>query len=161
MKVSPDGAAFYDGIKIAAANGAVSFPAGLAAPLGVGDGGTGAATALAALNTLGLRYPLGNINNDEFAFAYFGSAIYGSAILAVSNAVSTGATAFFHARMAPSPSMTTLFSAGPAFTNNTGVLTGTTGADGKINFSVTSDGKFYVENRSGSAVNYTLFAFQR
>jgi len=36
-------------------------------------------------------------------------------------------------------------------TNATGVLTGTTGTDGNVTLSAASDGKFYIENRSGGS----------
>ena len=42
---------------------------------------------------------------------------------------------------------------------STAVLNGTTGVDGQITFSAASDGKCYLENRSGSARTYSLALF--
>ena len=87
--------------------------------------------------------------------------IYGATILAISNSLSSGPVAFLFARMATNPSLTTLFSNGATFSNSTIALTGTTGEDGKTNFSATDEGKFYIENRRGYAVAYSLYVFMR
>lgn len=160
IKVSADGAAWTEAMNAAAADGKVSFPAGLAAPLPVADGGTGAGDGLSALNNLGHRIALGTIHDDSVAIADFGQSIFGATILAVSNSLGSGPTAFFFTRMATNPDMTTLFSGGANFTIGTGALTGATGADVSTNFSVGSDGKFYVENRRGFDVVYTLYVFR-
>lgn len=159
MKVSPDGAAFHEGVKIRGSDGKVSFPSGLLAPLAVAQGGTGGATLTEAFGALGFRKSLTGINDNAVAIGDFGGAIYGAAILAVPNSTTSGPCALFFTRMAPSPAMSTIVSAGASFTIGTGALSGTTGPDNSTNFSVTSDGKFYVENRRGFAIAYTLFIF--
>ena len=148
IKLSPDGSAWTTGLRLAAADGRISLPAGFADPAGV-------------LGSLGLQYPLGTIADDDTGTADFGDFVYGSAILAIPNSLTSGPVAFFFARMATTPALTTMFSTGAAFTVQTGELTGTTGEDGKINFSATDEGRLTVENRRGYGVAYTLYAFTR
>lgn len=160
FKVSSDGVNFHEGMKIRNSDGKASFPAGLAAPLDLSSGGTGATSGISALGAFGLRYSLGTINDDSVALLNLGAEVYGAAILAVSNALTSGPTAFFYARMATNPAISTLFSGGASFSIGTGALAGSTGADGQTNFSVDAGGKFYVENRRGYAVSYTLYLFR-
>ena len=160
LKVSPDGGSFFEGLLIRSSDGKVSFPEGLATALQVADGGTGAVTGLEALSNLGLRHSLGSMGDDTAQVIDLGGHVYAAAVLVVSNLLSSGPTAFFHTRMATNPSMSTLFSAGHSFTIGTGPLDGTTGTDGSINFRVDEGGKFYVENRRGYGVGYTLYIFR-
>ncbi|WP_300390916.1 DUF2793 domain-containing protein [Henriciella sp.] len=148
FRTSPDGSSFTTGFEVRPSDGKVSFPAGFADPLG-------------ALAALGLRQPVGTIADDAVATLDFGGAVYGAAILAIPNATSSAPAAFFFARLAPSPSIETLFSAGADFTVGTETLTGASGEDGKVNFSVSSDGVLTIENRRGFPIGYTLYAFQR
>lgn len=161
VKVSADGESFTSALVIDKDDGKVAFPQGLAAPLPVADGGTGAATALAALSSLGFRIALDTIADDNAAVVDFGASVNGAAILAVPNSLTTGPCAFFYIRLSTSPDITTLFAEGHSFTTSTGPLTGTTGADGGINFSAGDDGKLYIENRRGFNANYTLYVFLR
>lgn len=62
--------------------------------------------------------------------------------------------------MAANPTLTTLFSNGAAFELFTSQLSGTTGDDGKINFGVSDDGRFFIENRRGFGVGYALYIFK-
>lgn len=41
----------------------------------------------------------------------------------------------------------------------TGILTGTTGTDGKFTISAHTDGKIYIENRTGSTVSFSYLVF--
>ncbi|MEH6696139.1 MAG: DUF2793 domain-containing protein [Hyphomonas sp.] len=148
VKVSPDGASWTSGLKIAADDGRISFPAGFA-------------DVEAVLQSLGLRIPLGIISDNSIGTADFGKLIYGAIILAIPNALTLAPMACFFARMATSPDLTTVSSAGAPFTVRTVELFGTTGDDGKVNFAATSDGRFIVENRRGYDVAYTLYAFVR
>lgn len=47
---------------------------------------------------------------------------------------------------------------GSSFNGHSGVLNGTTGTDGKVNFSAHTNGRIYIENRSGATVTikYTI-----
>lgn len=148
IRTSPDGATFATGLTVAAADGAISFPAGFASPANV-------------QTSLELRSSLGTISDDSVSDADFGRTVNGSVIIAVPNYLGSAPVVIFFARMATSPNLVALFSNGPAFTTQTGELTGTTGEDGKIHFSVTSDGRFLVENRRGFAIGYTIFSFLR
>lgn len=116
---------------------------------------------MAILDALGLRVPLGTIPNDGGGTADFGEAAYGAAILVMTNFVTSGPFAFFSARKAASLSLTTMFSSGARFTTQTSELTGATDDDGKVNFSVTDDGRLIVGNRRGYGVAYTLYVFLR
>jgi|GEM_PF-3548393 len=147
LRTSPDGADFQTGLRLRTSDGKASFPAGFSDPLTL-------------LGQLKLRYSAATIADDTVATIDFGEPVYGSTILAVPNSLTSGAAVFFFARMAPTPSLSPLFSGGHAFTHSTGELTGTTGTDGGINFSATSDGRFLIENRRGYAVTYTVYAFK-
>lgn len=160
LKVSSDGQSFLDGLLIRNIDGKAAFPQGLAAPLPVADGGTAATTGIGALEAFKFRFNLSGIGDNEVRVIDFGGHVYASAILAISNSLGSGPSAFFHARMAPNPAMSSLFAAGFAHTIGSGSLTGTTGPDASINFRVDEGGKFYVENRRGFAVSYTIYVFQ-
>lgn len=148
FRTSSDGSTFNTGIELDQADGGVSFPSGFADAAGV-------------LSALGFRRAIGTILNDATASVDFGHAVYGAAILAVPNATSSAPAAFFFIRAAPSPAMETLFSAGAPFTIGTETLTGTSGEDGKVNFSVSDSGVLTIENRRGYAIGYTIYAFER
>lgn len=147
LRTSPDGTAFNTGLRINASDGKVSFPAGLASTLTI-------------LGQLGLRTSTGNISDDTVATVNFGGEVFGAALLAVPNSLGSGPVVLVFARMASSPSMTVLLAEGHSFTTTTGELSGTTGTDGGINFSATSDGRFLIENRRGFPVNYTIYTFR-
>lgn len=147
LRISPDGTAFNTGLRLDAADGKVSFPSGLK-------------EGLAILSQLGLRHATGVIDDDTAVTIDFGESVFGSVLLAVPNALNSGPAALFFARMASSPALTALFSEGHSFTTTTGELTGTTGTDGGINFSATSDGRFLIENRRGFGIGYTVYAFR-
>lgn len=147
LKTSPDGSTYKTGISIRSADGKVAFPEGFASTSAVQD-------------ALALRYSFGVIADDTAATLDFGEQVFGSALLLLPNALSSGTAVFFYARLATTPGLTALFSAGHTFTISTGDLTGTTGTDGGINFSVTSDGRFIIENRRGYGVGYTAFIFK-
>ncbi|MFN4024854.1 MAG: DUF2793 domain-containing protein [Hyphomonas sp.] len=147
LRTSPDGTAFNTGLRLDAATGKVSFPSGFA-------------EGLTILSQLGLRHATGLIDDDTAVTIDFGESVFGSVLLAVPNALSSGPVVLFFARMASSPALTPLFSEGHSFTTTTGELTGTTGTDGGINFSATSDGRFLIENRRGFGVGYTVYAFR-
>lgn len=49
-----------------------------------------------------------------------------------------------------------LLTASSIIEKTTGALTGTTGADAKITISAHTDGKIYIENRSGGGINFTV-----
>tara|TARA_R110000772_G_scaffold41597_7_gene96837 strand:- start:107 stop:1123 length:1017 start_codon:yes stop_codon:yes gene_type:complete len=148
IRASPDGDTFTTGLRVAAADGAVSFPAGFASAANV-------------LTSLEVRAALGTIADDTISTADSGRTINGSVIIAIPNSLGSGPVVLFFARMASGPALTTLFSHGAAFTTQTGEPTGTTGKDGKVNFSATDDGRLIVENRRGFAVGYTLYTFLR
>lgn len=147
LRTSPDGAAFSTGLRLRTSDAKASFPAGFTDPL-------------ALLGQLKLRFNAGTIADDTVATLNFGELVYGTALLAVPNSLTSGPLAFFFARMAPTPGLTPVFSGGHTFTSGTGELTGTTGTDGGINFSATSDGRFLIENRRGYAVNYVVYLFR-
>lgn len=147
LRTSPDGAAFNTGLRLQTADAKVSFPAGFSDPFGV-------------QGQLRLRYNVGAIGDDAVATVNFGEAIYGSALLAIPNSLVSGPLVFYFARLAPTPALSVLFSGGHTFTSNTGELIGTTGPDGGINFSATSDGRLLIENRRGYSVNYTVYLFR-
>lgn len=147
IRVSSDGSVFRTALRASSADGKVAFPNGFQTPLSVQD-------------SIGIRHRLGSIANDSAAHVDFGAAIFGSIIVAIPNSLNAGAAGIFFARMASSPDINTLFSAGYALTTQTGELTGTSGADNRINFSVTSTGKFYIENRRGYSIGYTIYIFR-
>lgn len=148
FRSSADGTRFNTGVEVRQSDAKVSLPSGFA-------------DALTLLNDLGFRRPLGNIADDTSVSIDFGQPVYGAAVLAVPNATSSAPAAFFYIRAAPSPAMETLFSSGAPFTTGTASLSGTSGDDGKVNFSVSDDGVLTVENRRGYAIGYTAYVFQR
>lgn len=147
LKTSPDGTIFNTGLILSAATGAVDFPAGFTNPL-------------ALLGAVGLRHDLGTITDDSTAEIDFGTSVFGAALLVIPNALSSGPAAFFYARMASTPTLDTLFAQGHAHTAQTGPMSGTTGPDGGVNFSATSDGKFVIENRRGYGLTYRVYVFK-
>ena len=147
LRTSPDGTTFTTGLRVRSSDAKVSFPAGLSDPLSV-------------LGQIKLRFNAGTIADDAVSSVSFGELIYGAALLAVPNTLTSGPLVFFFARMAPTPALTPLFSGGHTFTHGTAELTGTTGADGGINFAATADGRFLIENRRGYSVNYTVYLFR-
>lgn len=148
LRTSPDDIIFSTGLHLQAADSAASFPSGFADPDTV-------------LSDLAFRFGLGTISDGAIATLDYGEPVYGAAVLAVPNSLSSGPMVFFYARMASGPTLQTVFSSGASFSVTTGELTGTTGADGSTNFSVTDDGRLIVENRRGYAVANTLFVFRR
>lgn len=148
VKVSPDGALWNTGFKLAANDGRISFPAGFV-------------EAEAVLQSLGVRIPLGIIPDNGIGTAEFGKLIYGAIILAIPNALTLVPIACFCARLATSPDLATVSSAGTPFSVRTVELFGTISGYGKVNFGPTGDGRFIVENRRGYDVAYTLYALVR
>lgn len=94
MKVSDDGSAFLPALNVRRTDGRVAFPSGLQTPLPIEEGGTAATSGLEALAALGLRDVPGLIGDDQVHILDFGEPVYGCAILAVSNALTSGPTAF-------------------------------------------------------------------
>jgi len=99
--------------------------------------------------------------NDDTAINFTapnGSASTGF-ILVVSSNVSTRNAILWMRPNTGGASTATLY-AGSDVVVTTGVLSGTTGTDAKLNISAHTDGKIYIENRAGSAirVNYIAMA---
>lgn len=156
VKVSPDGNNWTDALSVNPTSGAVALPQGLSSPLPVSSGGTGATNALSALNTIGLRYNVGNIADDAVATVNFGSNIFGSVIFLVGNTTGVPLGTVF-ARMASGPQLAPLGVAGGTLGTFTTDLTGTTGPDGQVNMTALEGGVFKIENRRGHAISYTLY----
>lgn len=116
--------------------GKADFPSGFLNPLDL-------------LQSLGLRHPLGNIENNQIGTVNFGAPVFVTGILVVPNALNSGPMALFLARMASNPALDTIFSVGSTFGIQTGELTAATGPANSINFSTTHDGRFVIENRRG------------
>jgi hypothetical protein len=156
VKVSADGSAWKTALAVAAASGKVAFPQGLAAPLAVAQGGTGVATGIEALGSLGLRYGVGNIDNNTVATVNFGSPVYGSVLFLVGNTTAVPLGTVF-ARMAPSPQLVPLGLAGGTLGAFNTALSGTTGPAGQVNMAALDGGLFQIENRRGYTISYTLY----
>jgi hypothetical protein len=92
--------------------------------------------------------------NDDTAISFTPPAATG--ILLVEDGSSQYFMAFF--RVDSSPAMTAMITLPGSIVTTTGVLTGTTGTDAKINVSAANDGKIYIENRIGGAraITYTV-----
>ena len=63
----------------------------------------------------------------------------------------------FYVRADGSPSAGVLRQPASVYEATTGVLTGTTGTDGKVTVSGATDGNVYVENRSGGTIGFAYF----
>ncbi|HYD15453.1 MAG TPA: DUF2793 domain-containing protein [Hyphomicrobium sp.] len=101
-------------------------------------------------------YPVGNIADDAVGVVSTGS-LFGAIVLVQSNTTS-GPQGLFFARNAPTSPQSVNLSATntPGFYNV--ALAGTTGTDGRVNFSA-FDGDIYIENRSGSTKSFNLWVF--
>ncbi|MBU1289332.1 MAG: DUF2793 domain-containing protein [Alphaproteobacteria bacterium] len=74
IRSSPDGEIFTTGLRVASADGTVSFPAGFA-------------SAASVLTSLEVRAALGTIADDAISTADFGRTINGSVIIAIPNSL--------------------------------------------------------------------------
>lgn len=68
--------------------------------------------------------------------------------------ISSTRAALVNFRAAGTPHCAIVVQGGTAFEASTSVLAGTTGTDGKVTISAASDGKVYIENRSGVSMNH-------
>lgn len=110
-----------------------------------------------ALRTIEVRSTIIYTMNDDTAIILTPQLTTPIGIVLI-NARSTGYQQIFG--MAQYRSLTTVFCTsmfgGTAFAVSTGILSGTTGTDGKLTVSPHTDGKLYVENRFGSAVSIAV-----
>lgn len=81
LRTSPDGATFTTGLRVRSTDAKVSFPAGLSDPLSV-------------LRQIKLRYSAGTIADDAVCSVSFGEPIYGAALLAGPNTLTSGRSSF-------------------------------------------------------------------
>lgn len=93
-----------------------------------------------------------SIADDAVYVIDLGAARFSSIFSVVTNA---GAYGQWRGRAAPSPALSAMLTANGIVTT-TGALTGTTGVDGNITASVGTDGKYYLENRSGASITVTM-----
>jgi hypothetical protein len=94
-----------------------------------------------------------SLNNNTVATLDFDDAVRG--ILVVSGNVSAAQAAVIHFRVGTNL-FTTILSATSNVDVTTGVLTGTTGVNGKLTISAAADNKIYIENRLGALYSYQL-----
>lgn len=159
VKVSADGGTWRTALTVNAATGAVGLPNGLAAPLALAQGGTGAVSALGAQACLGLRYPLGTIAVNGMAELNLGAAVGGALLFLVPDAAGAPAGSLF-ARLAPSPQLVPIAIAGGTLGTYTTALAGSTGTNGRVNMAALDGGRVQVENRLTAAIGYTLYLFR-
>lgn len=74
-----------------------------------------------------------------------------------SGGISSQRAALVSFRAAGTPHAMILVQGGTAFEASTAALAGTTGTDAKVTVSAASDGKIYIENRSGVSMNHGFF----
>ena len=93
------------------------------------------------------------ISDDSVATLDFTAGARG--VLVVSGSTAAAQAAVIHFRVGTSES-STILSATSNVDVTTGVLTGTTGVNGKLTISAATDNKIYIENRLGSEFSYQL-----
>jgi hypothetical protein len=93
---------------------------------------------------------------DDFATSF--TPAYTSGMLLIwtysTGGISAQRAALFSYRAAATPHCQVIVQGGTAFEASTAALAGTTGTDVKVTVSAASDGKIYVENRSGVTMNH-------
>jgi len=159
VRTSANGSDWTDALTARASDGKIAFPSGLASPLSLADGGTGANDALSALSMLGMRHLVGSIPANAVATVDFGASIYGGTILLVPNTEMFPRGLVF-VRLATPVQLSPIAVSGPAIGFHTTPLSGTTGPAGQINLGGSDGGVLYIENRQSSTVNYALYLFR-
>jgi hypothetical protein len=121
------------------------------------------ADAAAARATLGarMRHALSTtLADDTVATIAIGNAYKVTPIMLCGNAVGNPA-GILKVRAAPSLNgVDAITIAGGTFNYYTTALTGTTGADGAVNFGADTAGNFYIENRIGYSAAFYVWAFE-
>jgi hypothetical protein len=120
------------------------------------------ADAATARTTLGIplqHFGVYTIVDDNVATIAIGTSGEANPLW-MTNSAHNGRQAMVAARAAASLNgVTVIASSGTAPATTTGVLTGTTGADGTITVSCDTSGNFYIENRLGFTVAFRVFRF--
>ena len=114
----------------------------------------GGASLTDVLNGLGARYVIGD---DGFATVSLAAFDNSAAKIEFASSVVGGPNGSLWARCdATNACVSIAFAAGPTLTFTTGALGGTTGTDGHVTMSAGTDGKCYIENRSGATLTVTV-----
>jgi hypothetical protein len=121
------------------------------------------ADAATARTTLGARVRIGlatTINDDSVATIAIGQGFKVTPVILCGNAIGNPA-GILKVRCAPSLNgVAAITIAGGTFNYYATALTGTTGADGAVNFGGANDGNLYIENRVGYAIAIYAWVFE-
>lgn len=102
---------------------------------------------------VGLVYEV-SISDDDVEIIDLGEAVSAGFLEFSHDSASAGA-GLFRFKSASSPFIREVIADGTVGTG-TSALAGTTGTDAQINIAATSDGKIYIENRSGAALTFFI-----
>jgi len=142
FKVSEDGSNWHTGVTLEPLQGAVSFPAGFQAPKQI-------------LENLGIYFEFPAVPDQTSVLIDLEQNKFGSLMLIYTNLISSG-KGLIYCRAAAGPQIEAIATDGQLGLL-TGSLEGDTGPNGQINVSCDDNGRYFLENRTGSPRNISVF----
>ncbi len=124
-------------------------------PIWISNSLIGQATKDQILTQIKMKHQTTTINDDSVMTVAMPASISFALIFSNSGIRPMGTA---HVRAVTAPAVVVANMTG-TFGNYATPLSGTTGTDGQINFGADGSGNFYIENRIGMAVIYTVVAF--